>query len=77
MPNFKEISNQEFEELLNFWCDNPDKRRSMDPEQYLARTEHGYAVADNRAYEFFVEEFETLTEALRRLDWEELLELMD
>lgn len=72
--NFKEISDQEFNKLLDFWCENPDKRRSMDPEQYLARTEHGYAVADNRAYEFFVEEFETLTEALKRLNEEDDLD---
>ncbi len=66
--NFKEITEKEFDELLDFWCENPDKRRDMDAEQYLARTEHGYAVADNRAYEFFVEEFETLTEALAWLN---------
>ena len=66
--NFVELTLSDFEKLLDFWCDNPDKRRSMQPDQYLARTNDWYIVADNRAYEFFVEEFRTLTDALAWLN---------
>lgn len=66
--NFVEVTLSDFRKLLDFWCDNPDKRRSMQPDQYLTRTDDWYIVADNRTYEFFVEEFSTLTDALERLN---------
>jgi translation elongation factor P/translation initiation factor 5A len=40
----------------------------MQPDQYLARTDDWYVVADNRSYEFYVEEFRTLTDALAWLN---------
>lgn len=66
--NFVEVTLSDFRKLLDFWCDNPDKRRSMQPDQYLARTDDWYVVADNRSYEFYVEEFRTLTDALAWLN---------
>lgn len=66
--NFVEVTLSDFRKLLDFWCENPDKRKSMQPDQYLARTDDWYIVADNRTYEFFVEEFSTLTDALERLN---------